>query len=187
MVCCVLQLEELESLGAESMVVAAWGCWLYRTIQGVGSSLPVRLAPERIASSAETNIFQNTATGLEKTNHSNHNNSLRSVLSGTQSGRNRSQLTRWLRGRGCLLVAWCQEFELWNPHNRMRKLSVFWPPFPCCDKLWHVHTYTTHTHKQVNKWRNKIKNTDNYLHSLIETVYHNLGFRILFRYQILLK
>lgn len=49
----------------------------------MGSSLAVRLAPERIASSTEANIFQNTAPGLENTNHSNHTYSLRSVLSGT--------------------------------------------------------------------------------------------------------
>lgn len=85
MVCCVLQLEELESLSVESTVVAARGCRLYCTIQEVGSSVAVRLAPERLASSTEANIFQNTATALENTNHSNHNYSLRSVLSGTQS------------------------------------------------------------------------------------------------------
>lgn len=83
MVCCVLQLEELESLSVESMVVAARGCRLYCTIQEVGSSVAIRLAPERIASSSEVNIFQNTATALENTNHSNHTYSLRSVLSGT--------------------------------------------------------------------------------------------------------
>lgn len=134
----------------------------------MGSSLAVRLAPESIASSTEANIFQNTAPGLENTNHSNHTYSLRSVLSGTHHEEIGASWQNDCEGNvACLQPdAWSLSCEIHTMDEEAACILTFTPMLGKVVTCSHLHN----THKQVNQWRNKLKYFKTEIHADIITI-----------------